>query len=150
MRLTVFLLVAALLAGCATHRDDARLQGTWTLNRYAAAAPSNALPRVIYVNYSHGAEIVQSETQYGYRAFSFHYHVVEQGSNYIVIHTTAFVDKGRDIRIRFVDADKGYWINTWPLGFEIQERFDKLQSKPTQPLPPGMGGVIPPPVIRLD
>jgi hypothetical protein len=152
MRFTALLFVAALLVGCATHRDDARLQGEWFLNRGAtAAASSNLPPRVVWVTYSHGAEFVKDdEAQYGDWNVSFHYHVVEHGSNYIVIRTTAPVDKGRDIRIRFVDADRGYWINTGPLGFGIQERFDKFQPKPSKPLSPGMGGIIPPPVIPLD
>jgi hypothetical protein len=107
--------------GCATHRDDAKLQGTWSLSRNATAAVnSNLPPRVVWATYSHGAEVVENdEAQYGYWAVSYHYHVVEHGSNYIVIRTTAPVDKGRDIHIRFVDAGKGYWIDTGPLGFGI-------------------------------
>jgi hypothetical protein len=147
--LCLALVLSGALAGCVTHKDDARLQGTWILNRSATvAAASNLPPRVVWVTYSHGAEFVQNdEAQYGGRHVSFHYHVVERGSNYIVIRTTAPMDKGRDFWIHFVDADKGYWINTGPLGFE---RFDKLQPKPSKPLPPGMGGIIPPPVIPLD
>ncbi len=146
-------------SGCATRRDDARLQGTWVLNRYAtAAATSNAPPETIerfkhmpenmVVNYSHGAEIVWGgKAWYGYQAVSFHYRVVEHGSNYVVIRTTAPVDKGRNIRIRFENGDIMYWIDTTPLELGIQERFDKLQPKP---LPPGMGGLIAPPPIPLD
>jgi hypothetical protein len=150
--LCLALVLSVALVGCATHKDDARLQGTWTLNRSATAAvTSNLPPRVVWVTYSHGAEFVQNdETQYGDWHVSFHYRVVEHGSNYIIIRTTAPVDKGRRFRIRFVDADKGYWIDTGPLGFGIQERFDKLQQEPSKPLPPGMGGIIPPPVIPLD
>jgi hypothetical protein len=149
MKFTALLFIVALLDGCATHRDDARLQGTWFLNRSATATiSSNLTPRVVWVTYSHGAEVVQNdEAQYGNWNVSFHYHVVEHGSNYVVIRTTAPVDKGQDIHIRFVDADKGYWIDSGPLGFGIQERFDKPTPKP---VPPGMGGLIPPRPIPLD
>jgi hypothetical protein len=147
--LCLTLVLSAGLFGCATHRDDTRLQGTWVLNRSAtAAATSNAPPSGMSVTYSHGAEIVGGDiAQYGYYRVSFHYHVVEQSSNYIVICTTAPVDKGRDMHIRFVDANSGYWIDTGPLGFGIQERFDKIQPKP---LPEGMGGLILSPPMPLD
>jgi hypothetical protein len=150
--LCLALVLSGAFAGCVTHRDDVRLQGTWSLNRSATAAVSSNVPaRVVWVTYSHGAEVVVGdEAQYGYLDVSFHYHVVEQGSNFIVIRTTAPTDKGRDIRIRFVDADMGYWIDTGSMGYGIQERFDKHQPKSSKPLPPGMDGVIPPPVIPLD
>jgi hypothetical protein len=149
MKFAPLLFVAALLAGCVTHRDDARLQGTWVLNCSAtAAASSNLPPHKVFVTYSHGAEVVKcGEAQYGNWNVAFHYHVVERGSNYIVIRTTAPVDKKRPIHIRFVDEDCGYWIDAGPLGYGIQERFDKLQTKP---LPPGMGGAIVPSPIQLD
>lgn len=112
--------------------------------------------------YSHGVETVNQRVL-------FHYRVVEHGSNYVVIRSArqidtnllslfsehgsiavrcaAPIDKGRDIRIRFVNGDTMYWIDTGPLGFGIQERFDKLQP---EPLPPGWGGVLVPPPIPLD
>jgi hypothetical protein len=149
MKFTALLFLVALVAGCAIHRDDARLQGAWLLNRDATATVSSNLPpRVVLVRYSHGAEVVQNnEAHYGNWNVSFHYRVVEQGSNYVVIRTTAPVDKRRDFYIRFVDADRGYWIDSGPLGFGIQECFDKLQPGP---VPPGMGGIIVPQPIPLD
>ncbi|HXA45886.1 MAG TPA: hypothetical protein VNZ25_10295 [Candidatus Angelobacter sp.] len=149
IKFTPLLFVGALLAGCATHRDDARLQGTWFLNQNATVpATSNIRPRTAWVTYRHGAEfVVNANGQYGHPNVSFHYYVVEHGSNYVVIRTTAPLDKGRDIHIRFLDANKSYWIDSGPWGYGIQERFDQLQPKS---LPPGMGGVIPPEPIPLD
>ena len=152
MKFTPLILVVVLLAGCTTHKDDARLQGTWALNLNATAlVTSNLPPRVVWVTYSQGGEVVlNDEAQYGNRNVSFHYQVVEAGSNYIVIRTTAPVDKRRDIHIRFVNADRGYWIDTRPLGFGIQERFDKPQPQPLPHDLEGMGGLIPPSLIQLD
>ncbi len=180
MRFAALLFVVALLAGCVTHRDDARLQGTWILNRYASAAATfhqdplwtNAPPKTVErfrdmtgnmaVTYSHGVETVN-------RAVSFHYRVVEQGSNYVVIRSAkqidtnllfqifkhdhaalravAPIDKGQNIRIRFVNEDTMYWIDTGPLGSGIQERFDKLKPEPVSP---GRGGLLVLPPIPLD
>jgi hypothetical protein len=38
------------------------------------------------------------------------------------------MEEGRDIRIRFVDNNFGYWIDTGPLGFGNQERFDMVSE----------------------
>jgi hypothetical protein len=154
-KFTPLLFVVAVLAGCATHRDDARLQGTWRLNRDATmAVSSNEPPHWVLVTYEHGAEVVLGdEAQYGNGNWkvAFHYHVVERGSNYVVIRNTVPWEKRRDIHIRFVDADSGYWIDAGPLGFGVQERFDKEVPNPdAKLLPPGMGGAIVPPPVQLD
>jgi hypothetical protein len=153
MKFGALLGVVALIAGCAMHKDDARLQGTWCLNRAATmAVSSNAPPHVVWVTYDQGAEVVLGdEAQYRSWNVAFHYRVVESGSNYVVIRTSVPWEKRRDIHIRFVDADSGYWIDAGPLGFGIQERFDKPQPEPdAKPVPPGMGGAIAPPPIQLD
>jgi hypothetical protein len=141
------------VVGCATHRDDARLQGTWKLNRTATSAVSSNVPsRVTWVTYSHGAVlVVGDEAQFGASNVAFHYHVIEHGSNYVVIRTTAPQDKRRRIHVRFIDADKGYWIDNGPLGYGIWERFDKFAPQAdAKPVPPGMGGLIEPPPIQID
>ena len=169
MRFTALLFVATLLVGCATSRDDVRLQGTWFLNPFATATETfhqdplwtNAppavverfrnMPRSVVVTYAHGAEIVRGdEAQYGYYDVVFHYYVVERGSNYVIIRTTAPVDKGRDIRIRFINEGIMYWIDDGPLGFGIPERFDKLLRETSKPLPLGWGGMIPSPEVPLS
>lgn len=57
---------------------------------------------------------------------SFRYRVVKRGGDFVIIRYDAPIDKGRDIRIRFVDGDKGYWIHS-PLG--VDERFDKVEAR---------------------
>src|SRR5579864_8463963 len=121
MKFISLLFLVALLAGCATHRDDARLQGTWHSNQEATVATAfqrdprwtNAPPeRVarfrdifghITVTYSHGV----ATSDYRCQVDSFRYRVIERGADYIVIRSEAPMDKGRDIRIRFVDGDTG-------------------------------------------
>lgn len=56
------------------------------------------------------------------------YRVVEKGRDYVILRCDDPMDKGRDIRIRFVDGNKGYWIDTGPLGFGLKEKFDKVQN----------------------
>lgn len=148
MRFILLLFLFALLTGCATRRDDARLQGAWVVNREATAAVSSNVPPAQWVTYSHGKEMVEGDqAQYGHWNVSFHYHVVERGSNYVVLRTTAPADKKRKIHIRFVDADSGYWTDYGPLGYGVQEKFERFRPKP---LPAGSGGVIVPPPIPLD
>jgi hypothetical protein len=60
---------------------------------------------------------------------SFRYRVVGRGADYVIIHSDAPSDKGRDIRITFVDGGTGYWIDTGAFSFGIQERFDRDQNK---------------------
>ena len=139
-RFTPFILVLALVAGCA--RDDARLQGTWRSNRDATAAGAfqrdpgwtNATPEKLQrftnmfghltVTYSKGTLTSDNLGEVG----SFPYRVLESGSNYVVIHSNAPLDHDREVRIRFVDGDNGYWIDTGPLGNGLEERFDRVKK----------------------
>jgi hypothetical protein len=61
--------------------------------------------------------------------YSFRYRVVRRGADYIVIRDDAPMDMERDIKIRFVDGDRGFWIDTGPLGFGLEERFDRVEPK---------------------
>ena len=140
MRFTPFIFILALVAGCS--RDDARLQGTWRSNRDATVAAAfqrdprwtNAAPEKVErfrdmfghmtITYSKGT----MTSVYRGEAGSFPYRVLESGSNFVVIHSDAPLDKDRDIRIRFVDGDSGYWIDTGPLGNGLEERFDRVKK----------------------
>lgn len=146
MKFTTLLPTAALLAGCATHRDDARLQGTWISNRDATVGAAferdprwtSASPEKVQqfkdffghmtVTFSHGIETANCDGA----VCLFDYHLVKQGTDYVIIRDDAPMRDGQDIRIRFVDGNTGCWIDTWPVGLENQERFDKVTArKPT-------------------
>ena len=58
-----------------------------------------------------------------------HYRVVARGPDYVVVHDDSPMDTGRDIRLRFENGDASYWLDTGPLGFGLEERFDKVQGK---------------------
>jgi hypothetical protein len=133
----IFLLI---LFGCA--HDDPRLHGTWHSNRDATVAAAfqrdprwtNAPPEKVErfsdvfghmtITYSNGVQTAD----YKGDVESFRYRVVKRGPDYVVIRSDATMDKGRDIRIRFVDGDTGYWIDAGPLGFGMEERFDRVQK----------------------
>jgi hypothetical protein len=143
MRFTALVFVAILLAGCATHRDDARLQGTWHSNRDATVAAAfqrdprwtNATPQKVErfkdmfghmtVSYTNGMVTTDYRGEIG----SFAYRVLETGSNYVVVHFDTPIDQGR-VKIRFVDGDNSYWIDSGPFGFGLQERFDRVTTPP--------------------
>jgi len=140
MRLAPLILVLALIAGCA--HDDARLHGTWHSNQNATVAVAfqrdphwtNAPPEKIErfkdmfghmtVTYSNGVATSDYRGEVG----SFRYRVIEQGTNYVIIHCDTPINWGNS-RITFVDGGTSYWIDTGPLGFGLQERFDKVQNK---------------------
>ena len=140
MRIILLILVLALVAGCI--RDDARLQGTWRSNRDATVGAAfqrdprwtNATPEKVErfrdmfghmtITYSKG----KMTSDYRGEVGSFPYRVLERGSNYVVIRSDAPLDKDRDIRIRFVDGDSAYWIDTGPLGNGLEERFDRVKK----------------------
>ena len=58
---------------------------------------------------------------------SFRYKVKESGTNYVIVHFDTPINQG-DMRITFVDAGAGYWIDGGLLGFGLEERFDKVQK----------------------
>ena len=139
MRFTPFIFLL-MLVGCA--HEDQRLHGTWHSNRDATVAAAfqrdprwtNAPPervdrfRDIFghmnITYSNGVQTAD----YKGEVESFRYRVVDRGTDYVVIRSDTTMDKGRDIRIRFVDGNKGYWIDTGPLGGGMEERFDRVQK----------------------
>ncbi len=77
------------------------------------------------ITYSNG----MATTDFSGQVDSFRYRVVGRGSDYVVIHTDTPIDKDRDIRITFVDGGAGYWVDTGPLGFGLQERFDRVLNR---------------------
>jgi thiol-disulfide isomerase/thioredoxin len=134
--------------------DDARLQGTWKQNRDATVAaafqknPSwtNKPPEQIErfknlfghsgVTYLNGIETITTSETYE----SFHYRVVERGTNYVIIRNDDPMEKGRDIRIHFVDEGRGFGIpNT--SGYEV--RFDRVLGEGTpKPVRPNIYDVF--------
>jgi len=151
MRFLTSIFILVLLAGCA--HDDVRLQGTWHSDRDATVAaafqrdprwknvPPNRLARfkdmfglltvtyskgIIYVDdpitFKNGNMVVDNRSQ----VRSQPYRVVKAGPDYVVIRCDDIMDKGRDIRIRFVDGNAGYWIDTGPLGHGLEEKFDRI------------------------
>jgi len=141
MRFIPLILGLVLFAGCAS--DYPRLQGTWISNRDATVA--NAVERVpgwkqatperlqrfadmfghLSVTYSNGVEIADFRGEIE----TAHYRVVGRGADYVIIQSDAATDKGRDIKIRFVDGDTAYWIHSPFAPSGMDERFDKVQSR---------------------
>jgi len=76
------------------------------------------------VTYSNGTATSDYRGEVG----TFRYRVLERGSNFVVIRSEAPLEKDRDIRIRFVDGDSAYWIDTGPLGNGLEERFDRVKK----------------------
>ena len=122
--------------------DDARLHGTWHQNRDATVAmafqqnpiwtnkPPEEIERfknlfgrttVIYLN---GLMTIQAGTV----DQTFHYRVVERGTNHVVIRTDNPMEKGRDVRIHFADDGKGFGIPN-SSGYEV--RFDRVSAEGT-------------------
>lgn len=141
MKLSPLIFVLGFLAGCAT--DDTRLHGTWRSNREATVTAAfqrdprwtNAPPEKVErfrdmfghmtLTYSNG---MVTSSFHG-KVDSFSYRVVERGSDFLVMRTDTLMDKDRDIRVRFVDGGSGYWVDTGPLGFGLQERFDRVSAE---------------------
>jgi len=138
MRFQPLILILGFLAGCA--RDDTRLHGEWRSNRDATVAAAfqrdprwtNGAPEKVErfrdmfghmtVIYSNGMATSSFRGESG----SFRYRVIERGSDFVVIRSDAPMNKGRDIRIRFDAGGASYWIETGPLGFGLQEKFDRV------------------------
>src|ERR1039457_7023222 len=122
--------------------DDARLHGTWHQNRDATVAmafqqnPSwtNKPPEEIerFKNlFGHSTVIFLNgiETlQVGGVDESFHYRVVDRGADYVVIRNDDPMEKGRDIRIHFVDEGKGLGI---PSAAGSEVRLDRVSAEGT-------------------
>jgi hypothetical protein len=143
MRFATLLFVTALLAGCTTHRDDARLQGTWHSNRNATVAAAferdprwtNAPPEKVQrfrdifgymtLTYSNGI----ATSNFRGETNSFRYRVIKRRADYVVIRDDAPAEAGQSIRIRFENGNTAYWIAS-PFGFGIEERFDKVIAPP--------------------
>jgi len=140
MRFSLLILSVWLVAGCS--KDDARLQGTWRSNREATVAAAferdprwtNATPEKVErfrdmfgqmtLTYAKGVVTSSYRSEVG----SFRYRVVERGTNFVVIRTDGGLDEGRNIKMRFVDGDKAYWIDSGPLSEGLQERFDRVTT----------------------
>ena len=137
MKCPPFIIIFALVAGCTT--DDVRLHGTWQSNREATVAaafrenqsltnlPPERLERFkdmfghLTMTYSNG---LITETFRDKNEVLFHYRVVAKGSDFVVIRTDAPLSKNENIRLRFVDGGRAYWVNA---AVNIDERFDKVE-----------------------
>ncbi len=116
MKHIVPLLIAAILVGCASHKDDPRLQGTWRPNWDASCLWTNADRQFVEryldtygrgtITFSNGLEIDEDRGN----ARTNRYWVVKQGPDFVVIRSDLPWDKGCDFRIRFVGGDSGYWF----------------------------------------
>jgi thiol-disulfide isomerase/thioredoxin len=119
--------------------DDTRLHGTWRQNRDETVAlafqgnpswmnkPPEQMDRfknlfghttIIFLN---GLETVQV----GAVDETFHYRVVDRGTNFVTIRTDDPTEKGRDIRIHFVNGGRGFGI---PNPYRYEVRFDKVSA----------------------
>lgn len=141
LRVIPFVLMLVALSGCA--RDDARIRGTWRSNRDATVAAAfqrdprwtNALPERVErfrdmfghmtITYSNGVGVAH----YHDETYTFRYRVVRRGPDYLIMRDDSPMDMDRDIRVRFENRDASYWIDTGPLGFGLEERFDKIRSE---------------------
>jgi len=74
------------------------------------------------VTYSNGVATSDFRGHVG----SFRYRVVKVGPDYDIVRFESPLDKGRGVKIRFVDGDNAYWVET--LLFGIDERFDKVPA----------------------
>ena len=74
------------------------------------------------ITYSNCVGVAQNRDE----TYSFKYRVLRRGPDYAVMRDDAPMDMGRDIRVRFEDGGAAYWIDTGPLGFGLEERFDKV------------------------
>jgi hypothetical protein len=142
MRLLFIIGLVAFAVGCSTTDPvltDHRLIGTWRSDREKTMAnlfqrdPSwtNATPenlqklRSVFgqmtITYGKGTIVAH----YGAREQQLGYTVVERGPDYVVIQIKGGVEDGQQERLRFVDGDKAYWIQSLQAA-NIEERFDKV------------------------
>jgi hypothetical protein len=147
MKIIMLFLIGVFLAGCATNKDDSRLQGAWNCNVDATVAviiqqkpdwtnapPSqskmlNEMFHDLSITYSNGMARVYISNSVG---DSFHYRVVDRGTNYVVLRREKQPPLEPDARIRFMDGATNYWteviLGRTPaeqLGYWPPMRFDK-------------------------
>ncbi len=67
-------------------------------------------------------------TDYRGQVHSYRYWVVDRGPNFVVIRSDISMYKDHDLRLRFVDGDNAYWIETGGLGSGLEERFDRVKK----------------------
>ena len=138
----VGMLALVALLGCASgDKFDARLNGTWKSNREESVADAfrrdprwtNAAPEKVErfrdmfghmtLTYSNGVVTTRFKGEAG----TLRYTVLDRGEDYVVIRVHGGIQDGKEIRIRFVDNDKAYWITTQAImGDGLRERFDKV------------------------
>jgi hypothetical protein len=147
-RLLPILTLAAVLGCSAKAKVDPRLNGTWRSNREESVSDAfrrdprwtNASPEKVErfrdmfghmtVSYSNGVATTRLRGQEG----TLRYTVVDRGDDYVVIRVRGGIQDGHDVRIRFVDGGRAYWItsNTIP-GTEVHEKFDRVSTEPDGP-----------------
>jgi thiol-disulfide isomerase/thioredoxin len=122
--------------------DDARLHGTWSQNREMTVSNAfqsnpgltNASPEQIQRFkdvFGHSILIISNglmTVRAGMGDQTFHYQVLERGTNYVIIHNDDPLQKGRAIRIHFANAGQGFGIVT-SSGYEV--RFDRISAAGT-------------------
>ncbi len=81
------------------------------------------------LTYSNGVVTTRFQGEEG----TLRYTVPDQGEDYVVIRVHGGIQDGKEIRIRFVDDDKGYWVTTQTImGGELHEKFDKVVTERRQ------------------
>jgi FtsP/CotA-like multicopper oxidase with cupredoxin domain len=143
IRFSLLILGLGLLGGCnRTGADDARLQGTWRLNReetIAAAAkqdPKLASPeaverfrrtlRNLTLTFANGVVGLREGPEEGSRP----YRVIERGGDYVVIHTIYYGrEEKADVRIHFSSNGASCWMEGW-LGGGHPQKFDRVVTEP--------------------
>ncbi len=141
MRCAWILAWSVFLAGCAKY--DPRLHGTWQSNRDETVAAAfqrdsrwtNAPPEKVvrfkdmfgHMTVAYFKDRIRAQDRE--KQWTMRYRIVEQGEDYVVIRTRGGgLKDGLQMRIRFVDAGNGYWMDSGKLlGSETpEEKFDKV------------------------
>ncbi len=131
------------LAGCT--KSEPRLNGTWRSNREESAADAmrrdprwaKASPEMVArfrdifghltLTYSNGVVT----TRFRDKVASLRYSVVDRGDDFVVVRMESGMEKGQEMRIRFVDGGGGFWTSAKnPGGGEIREKFDRVVMGP--------------------
>lgn len=134
---SALILALMLVTACGgKKKGDTRLVGTWRSNQaqtFAAALSADAklaqaTPEEqaafksqfgnLSLTYTDSSIVVQHPNT----TKTFNYEIVERGDDFIVIKTQGAIEDGRSIRMRFVDNNSGYWVET---GLGYLEKFDK-------------------------
>ena len=124
----------------ADSNDDPRLYGTWQESRDAIVdfafkqnpTWTNWPPEKIEefksrfghnrITYLNGIE----HSEFGSAYMTFHYHVLERGTNYVVLRDDDPMNKGHAVRLDFANEDNSFYVH--PVSGPVFRRFDKVSQ----------------------